>query len=118
MRLIDVDALKEDWHMGNKCEECEQDARNCNLNITLTRMDVCSMLDTADTVDAKPVSHGHWNGWAATHWTKKYDDNGDPIYREHTYYQCSECRRGTVVKSAYCPGCGAKMDEEGNNGNT
>ena len=66
----------------------------------------------APTIEAEPVRHGHWNEWTATHWTKKYDDNGDPIYKEHKYYQCSECRCRTVIKWAYCPACGCRMDDE------
>lgn len=59
-----------------------------------------------------PVRHGHWNAWKGLHWTRKHGDNGDKIYKEHTYYQCSECRRRTVIKSAYCPACGCRMDDE------
>lgn len=58
------------------------------------------------------MKHAHWEGWTATHWTKKYDDFGDPIFSEHTYYQCSACRRKSVIKENYCPSCGARMDEE------
>ena len=50
MRLIDADALKREWHMGEKCEECEQDARQCQYDDSFTRMDICSMLDDAPTV--------------------------------------------------------------------
>lgn len=96
-RLIDADALKKAFCKqlcGNDdCEEC----------------DIKVVIDQAPTID--PTRHGHWKGWTATHWTKKYDNNGDPIYKEHTYYQCSECRRRTVIRSAYCPACGCKMDE-------
>ena len=53
MRLIDADALKEQWRMGNKCEECGRDARSCQYYDHITIMDVCSMLDDAPTV----------NGW-------------------------------------------------------
>lgn len=48
--------------------------------------------------DAAPVVHGHW----------KYVE--DDVY---TCYKCSAC--GSTLagdKSRYCPGCGAKMDEE------
>lgn len=51
MRLIDADALKEQWGMGNKCEECRRDARSCQYYEHITIMDVCSMLDEAPTVD-------------------------------------------------------------------
>ena len=69
-------------------------------------------VEDTPTVEAKPVQYGHWKGWTATHWTKKYDDRGDPIYTEHIYYACSECGRRTVIKSAYCPACGRMMSEE------
>lgn len=50
MRLIDVDALKKDWSMANKCEECPQDARKCQYEQDFSRMDICEMLDEAPTV--------------------------------------------------------------------
>ena len=49
-RLIDADALKKDWGMADKCEDCQRDARNCQYGMVLTRMDVCGMLDDAPTV--------------------------------------------------------------------
>lgn len=69
------------------------------------------MIDHAPTIEAEPVRHGHWDGRTAIHWTKKHGDNGDKIYKEHTYYVCSGCRRRTIIKSAYCPACGCMMDE-------
>ena len=50
MRLIDADALKKDWSMANKCEECPQNARKCPYEQNFTRMDICEMLDEAPTV--------------------------------------------------------------------
>ena len=50
MRMIDADALKKDWSMANKCEECPQDARKCQYEQNFTRMDICDMLDEAPTV--------------------------------------------------------------------
>lgn len=50
MRLIDGDALKKDWSMANKCEECPQDARKCQYYQNFTRMDICEMLDEAPTI--------------------------------------------------------------------
>lgn len=50
MRLIDADALKKDWSMANKCEECPQDARQCQYEQDFSRMDICEMLDEAPTV--------------------------------------------------------------------
>ena len=50
MRPIDADALKKDWGMANRCEDCPRDARDCQYGMVLTRMDVCDMLDDAPTV--------------------------------------------------------------------
>lgn len=52
-----------------------------------------------------------WKGWTSTHWSKRCDSNGDPIYTEHTYYQCSYCGRRTVVRENFCPNCGAVMED-------
>ena len=51
MRLIDADALKKDWGMADRCEDCPRDARDCRYGMVLTRMDVCGMLDDAPTVE-------------------------------------------------------------------
>lgn len=50
MRLIDADALKKDWHMGDKCEDCQQDTRRCQYDADFTRMDICQMIDDAPTI--------------------------------------------------------------------
>ena len=47
-------------------------------------------------MNAEPVRHGHWE------WT---DDprTGD--------FVCSNCLDHNIVRTRYCPNCGAKMDE-------
>ena len=50
MRLIDSDALKKSWSMGDNCEDCQQNARTCQYEQDFTRMDICEMLDEAPTV--------------------------------------------------------------------
>ena len=50
MRMIDADALKKDLGMGDRCEDCPRDTRDCRYAMVLTRMDVCEMLDEAPTV--------------------------------------------------------------------
>lgn len=54
-------------------------------------------IDAAPTVD--PVKHGRWR--------KKWFS----LARTEIAY-CSACSKGTVWAFAYCPNCGAKMDEE------
>lgn len=50
MRLIDADALKKDWSMGDKCEDCPQNTRRCQYDVDFSRMDICQMIDEAPTV--------------------------------------------------------------------
>lgn len=50
MRMIDADALKKQWSMADKCEECPQDARHCRYEQDFTRMDICEMIDEAPTI--------------------------------------------------------------------
>ncbi len=49
-RLIDADALKKDWSMGDKCEDCPQDTRRCQYDVDYSRMDICQMIDEAPTI--------------------------------------------------------------------
>lgn len=38
--------------------------------------------------------------------------------KERKYYRCSECNKANVIRSNYCPNCGARMDGDADaNGN-
>lgn len=50
MRLIDCDALKKEWSMADRCEDCPQKVIACQYDQVFTRMDICQMLDDAPTV--------------------------------------------------------------------
>ena len=67
-----------------------------------------AIIDSADTVDAEPVRHGHWIGIGESDWDY---ERGEPVYYE---WKCSKC--GHIYDSTdfiyYCYHCGAKMDEE------
>lgn len=78
MRLIDADAMKKEWSMGDKCEDCPQNARRCQYDVDFSRMDICEMIDEAPTVggwisvkdrmppndDTKVMTYGN----PITHW--------------------------------------------------
>ena len=34
--------------------------------------------------------------------------------KERKYFRCSECNKANVIRSNYCPNCGARMDGENN----
>lgn len=87
-RYIDADLLKQRF-----CDSCLDhiclfnDGKLC---------DECKIISTFEAADVAPVVHAHW------------------IIYEHTMgkvYQCRNCMEVVNQKWAYCPYCGAKMDE-------
>lgn len=55
MRLIDADALKNDHHMGDECDKCETKWRECQYDYIYSKMDFCTWIDDAPTIDAVEV---------------------------------------------------------------
>ena len=80
MRLIDVDALKKEWHMGDRCEECKRNARDCQYAHTLSIMDFCSILDDAPTVAKDNTALD--NGWISVKDRMPNMDEDVVIYRK------------------------------------
>ena len=48
--LIDRNALKKDYRMGNDCERCETDWKSCEYDRIYSKMDFCGWLDDAPVV--------------------------------------------------------------------
>ena len=102
-RLIDAKAL---WKNVDKLPSV-LDANNGWL---VKKTSVLAKIEDATVVEPKPVIHAHWNIVV---------DKGDPesFPEDLEYPQCSnpKCGKISLVKSDYCPHCGAQMDEEINN---
>lgn len=62
------------------------------------------------TADVAPVVHSYWESYDCFQYMGT-DEYGEPKWRNGKFYICHNhrCRRKTVVKSHYCPNCGAKM---------
>lgn len=101
MRPIDADRLKESVHaFGIRGAGWGDDERES---------DVCNMIDNEPTIDAAPVVHAKW---------VVNTDDFTPKKR------CTNCGYNKPMKAgdgieqepeAFCPSCGATMDENGGN---
>lgn len=103
MRLINADALREYIKECDYCRNCDERDRFCQMDCELPELTekVERMIAEQPTVD--PVKHGHW-----------IDPRTDV---DGMYEFCSVCGEDADITHygkhfAYCPNCGAKMDEE------
>ena len=98
MRLIDADAINPyDVFKGES--DFAKDIRS----------GVIDLIKLQPTVD--PVKHGRWHSYQQSRFYG-IDEYGEPIFRDGcSVYVHRKCGWKSVIKSAYCPRCGAKMDE-------
>lgn len=61
-------------------------------------------LKDQSAADVEEVVHGKWNNQTRGQFCK----NG--IFRTCRFYQCGKCKYKSIVKTNFCPNCGAKMD--------
>ena len=101
MRLIDADAL-----MKKVCGNCQRN--DCVPDATDTVYG-CMFAESVEEAKSFDKIHAKWLSYTGTHYTGKENEYGDPEYKEHIFYECSNCRRKTVVREHFCPNCGAKM---------
>ena len=76
----------------------------------VVHMKLQQLLFDAPAEDVQEVRHAKWKGWTKPAYIGREDEYGDPRYVDRTYYRCSECDYGSVVKSNFCPNCGVRMD--------
>lgn len=60
--------------------------------------------ESAPTVEAEPVKHGHWKYDNQYHWYRA-------CCSECGYYRVTDIKADRWNEWKYCPNCGAKMDE-------
>lgn len=68
-------------------------------------------------VDVAPVRHSYWESYDTSACIGT-DDEGEPRWVARRFYVCHErkCRYKSVVRSKYCPNCGARMNGDADNG--
>lgn len=79
-----------------------------------TRIGYVQVVDVGDILDmpaanVAPVVRGWWEAVDSSYW--RWTPSGG-VSVPHRTYRCGRCWRGTVVKTNYCPNCGAKMDKK------
>lgn len=69
------------------------------------------LINALPAADVAPVVHSYWEEYSCSQYMGT-DEGGEPKWRDGRFYVCHnyKCRRKTVIKSNYCPNCGAKMD--------
>lgn len=74
-------------------------------------------IDNIPAADVAPVIHSYWETYSCPQFMGT-DEWGEPKWRDGRFYICHnrKCRRKTIVKSNYCPNCGARMDLEETDG--
>lgn len=55
-RLIDADVLKNAHNMSDECDKCETKWKECQYDYIYSKMDFCTWIDDAPTVEPEP----HW----------------------------------------------------------
>ena len=78
-----------------------------------TGVSAAETIDQVPAADVAPVVHSYWEGYSCSQYMGT-DEVGEPKWRDGRFYVCHnyKCRRKTVIKSNYCPNCGAKMEGE------
>ena len=69
---------------------------------------LASGVDLIPAVDVAPVRNSFWECYETSAYGGFKD--GDVRWLSRKFYRCERCRKGSAIKSNYCPNCGAKMD--------
>ena len=117
-RLIDANALYNDLKESVKAaREWKEEAQDEEIKIRAeqahgTFCECALRVKNAPTIDAEPVRHGYW-----IECDYKTLEHGEIESAYKAGLCCSECRTGFkknhMTYKAFCPACGAKMDENG-----
>jgi NAD-dependent SIR2 family protein deacetylase len=104
MRLIDADALIENYNLKNATKYGNRDAEQQNHSYsTMMLYEVADMIDDAPTIEAVPAVHGKWIGNTCSACGMNWDENMVNNADDWGYFE---------PMPNFCPNCGAKMIKE------
>lgn len=75
------------------------------------RFQVLAEIKAFEKADVAPIVHDKWIEVEGDKLVG-IDSNGKDMYRYYRYNICAKCGKRNVIKSNFCPNCGAKMDLE------
>lgn len=87
------------------------DKEHANEHFIFGIESVLEYVENLPAADVAPVVHSYWEGYSCSQYMGT-DECGEPKWRDGRFFVCHnyKCRRKTVIKSNYCPNCGAMMD--------
>ena len=86
-----------------------------NSGVWVRYKDVESLIRNAPAADVEPVRHGRWVGMAE-YCQHLFDTTGERYTMSQlgiSHPHCNKCWNENESRTAFCPHCGAKMDEKG-----
>ena len=93
MRLVDADAIRAALYDDFYTYEASQ---------------LADYLERFPTIEAEPVRHSFWESYSTSAYGGYKD--GEVRWLPRKFYRCERCRKGSAIRSHYCPSCGAKME--------
>ena len=91
------------------CKEAGRDHNGCKCRACWVDEMRGDVIDEP-AADVAPMVHSYWESYGCSQYMGT-DEYGEPKLRDGRFYVCHNhrCRRKTVIKSNFCPKCGAKM---------
>ena len=106
MRLIDADALMDELENDRPLNWTNSPGEIQEQNDWDRFM---GMVSVANTIDAVHAKHSFWECYETSAFGGYKD--GDPHWLTRKFFRCKRCRKGSAIKSNFCPNCGADMGE-------